>query len=75
MLFNMPSWVLEDVASQYRRFGGRFTGFSAASPEVMARALTAVEDDYELSRSKLKQGVRVRLRGLRRDCEQMVSHL
>ena len=65
----LPAWALEDVAAQYRRFGGRFVGFSACSPLVMARAITAVEDDYELSRSKPKQGVRAELKTLRRALE------
>lgn len=66
----LPQWVRDDVAEAYRSFGWRFVGFDRVVPERMARALTRVEDAYELASQKpLKQGARAALKTLRRALE------
>lgn len=71
---DLPDWVQSDIAFSYRR-DNPFPGWSAAQWEEsrLARAITRVEDAYELSRSKAKQAMRLELKTLRRALEDSVD--
>ena len=68
----LPLEARSDVADAYRRQNGNFPGFHFPSVPAgkMARAVTAVEDEYETSRSKAKQALRPALRAFRRVLEE-----